>query len=965
MADGGIRESAARRIEELINQESSGENDISLYARTFTGKAIEGIYQAATGTKQLTEKEQIELGKKCDQYAEITADTVSMVPVFKAKSAGLIRACLLSGEKDNFGTFAKNALEGAALNKIGRLSAPESSLSRCLEAQVGRGVQLQATRHFVIGAGFGTVKASFNEHTWKDQYGEIDPVTGLSRVAGTAFLAGAVSVPAGLLSDGLISKIAPHGLESTAARPMRTLGAGVISGSFSGSLSGGLDAYLAGGTAGEVGTACKEGLVVGGLTGLGMFGFLSGKPSVAGLRFPNESHLRHETVLGAPKANITAKKSTPFHLIEETVDYIPSARELASLTFQGQPLSLPEKLARLNGYESKVVDLPFLKSETSKSLKPELKPSTLLSEYYDQAVDFKETPVRSYRIDNVEVLVPESYAGELDQVLRWRETIETNRGPESRNRVAEARKELSSSPYMADMHPIDFAGLLEQLPDRNLIRRVILRSQASPVDPWHRQIHGEDFQAAATASPDGTITFYRARRHKPVEENLRHEWAHLLDFEDTHGSSLFDSAARAEQDGYYVSEYATHNLEENYAEHMAQFLHPDAREFLTLVTQAPLRSIGLSRTLNTSLEAVQKSLQSTQQRVISDRIAFVHKNILPQAQKIAEQQMWLAEHGVVNSPDTNQQRTREAAAAAEVIGFIGDDEHLHSLRVLAKESQNEAVRNSGLAALIARTMRRGQVSAGYDVLPAPADSLSAKARQADVAELMADLGQNGSRSRQAILNFLENESNPHFSVVRKLLQLDPGRSDSHILALGLMNETNLPALKELGWQKAQAASSGSREKQMLVALHALKYEVAYQRPALEMLAGMGDPLLTDTFRSYRYSSDPQITRLAGLGLEQIKSRQLMLRTDIGIQTSSLARQSQILQESQALLRSPEQSHYAVPPLLKLYLHGEAGIRVSAGRNLRNLCQETVLKQYVRQMGLEEPQRKPDLEALLQ
>ena len=110
-----------------------------------------------------------------DELAKVAADTLAFLPSMKWTAGGALRAAILvnphEGAGENLAGFGKNFLEGAALNKVGRLALPEGAFSKALTARLGDGLLSESVAHLSVGFGIGAVKSGFNQVSWKDEAG--------------------------------------------------------------------------------------------------------------------------------------------------------------------------------------------------------------------------------------------------------------------------------------------------------------------------------------------------------------------------------------------------------------------------------------------------------------------------------------------------------------------------------------------------------------------------------------------------------------------------------------------------------------------------------------------------------------------------------------------------------------------------------------------------------------------------
>src|SRR5262249_44729684 len=188
------------------------------------------------------------------------------------------------------------------------------------------------------------------------------------------------------------------------------------------------------------------------------------------------------------------------------------------------------------------------------------------------------------------------------------------------------------------------------------------------------QVYKPDFQAAASASPEGVITFYAPHRHGSLREMLFHEWSHLVKFKLADESTLFDMAARLEKDGYFGSQYSKFSNHENFAVHMGEeLLHWDADTFAALATSAPLRAAIFGRALARTFNTTPPWARSIYSEQFSARLDYLNKHVLPKAQEMLATQI-----------ETGDPASRKLAV--QLLGPLGNKSHLELLNPIARKS---------------------------------------------------------------------------------------------------------------------------------------------------------------------------------------------------------------------------------------------------------------------------------------
>jgi Leucine-rich repeat (LRR) protein len=257
-------------------------------------------------------------------------------------------------------------------------------------------------------------------------------------------------------------------------------------------------------------------------------------------------------------------------------------------------------------------------------------------------------PTRVYDIDGhkTKLLLPEDYALELDAVRRLRhnaadlrnqfnERIYDQGREAGRERWLEAEKRLADHPLKDHPVPEDFVAMLERLPDSTLVKQIVVRNESDPHKLYNQQVYGKNFEAAATASQEGVITFYQPRRGHFLAETIAHEWSHLIDFAMPETHYLFKTAAEIERNGHYARHYGRFNDAENYAVQLGEeLLNPEPARFTTAAMSAPLRTTVLMlHGLDPVLKMIPENQRSPYHQQFSDRVEWVRKHVLPAAEE--------------------------------------------------------------------------------------------------------------------------------------------------------------------------------------------------------------------------------------------------------------------------------------------------------------------------------------------
>lgn len=259
------------------------------------------------------------------------------------------------------------------------------------------------------------------------------------------------------------------------------------------------------------------------------------------------------------------------------------------------------------------------------------RPAEFTSEQHFLRTGLKNEEVqgRVYELGEVQIAVPEAYAGKLDLVRQYRTEIA---GKPAGQHQSIAKRILGEDSHLATRAlPEDFVNAIEALPDSRLLRRLNLLDINNPQDVWNRQqMNDPSFTSVAVKGPEGEVTFFRKLHDRYLQSDVSHEWAHALRDRRPNDGQLFDVAAEIEAGGYMQRPYAGKKPSENWAVHLGEdFLNRDADVFINLTRQAPVRSVVLARALQ---ESVANST-SPHAEIYRGRLNHVEQNVWPQVRQ--------------------------------------------------------------------------------------------------------------------------------------------------------------------------------------------------------------------------------------------------------------------------------------------------------------------------------------------
>ncbi len=572
----GERKSEPQRLDEtdkhtgLLDEIFKGRKE-----RTLAGCAIGTVRDAFSG--QLTEEEKIKRAEGNDFVATIAADTAAMMSK-KMAVGGLVRATLLAdtkGDARDFALgFAKDGLEGAGLNYIGKMAQPGSRAFELAGARFGVGLKQEIALHAGSGALFGALKAGADPMAWRDQNGHFSFQSGLNNLTdwkkmSTATLSGAViNVPAGMIGMRIARSATLSVANRTGSEALGTVTGGVFSGAGSGAVFGGLDATVHGKSLSEIGKSTLDGMLIGAGTGGAMSGWHALRP---GQNRPLETRLQEKL---QPKSQepvqerlITDGKGVAAAGRESAAVSDASAQKLTNALDKLTPLQLAKMFEVHEGasYTSQPKESVAklhrqLVSQDPGEMKilrvkndPERPQAFSSDAEFLKWVEPHTEPSRVYKIDgtDVKISIPESYARKLDKVRQVRfwaeqETPSFDNLPLDHRKVLQknimegdmdlprivfkdkadhiakvirARVELGTDAYNRRALPEDFVQAVKELPDPSLLKELVLLDEPYYRDSYDPEIGGlakTSSRSAANASREGVITFFEQTNGRPM-----------------------------------------------------------------------------------------------------------------------------------------------------------------------------------------------------------------------------------------------------------------------------------------------------------------------------------------------------------------------------------------------------------------------------------------------------------------
>lgn len=858
---------------------SSGDNS-ETSAKTLGGQLIERVHNAFSSAVLLGEKEKAQRGQRSDQLAEVVGDTVAMLPVAKWGTAGVIRAGIMLDTKSNFlegaGGFAKNFAEGAALNKFAGVAFGENRLNLAIERQIGKGLSSEAARYAIGGAGIGGVKAIFRPDTWVSQEGNVDLLAGGYETLKSAGGGAALAIPGGFIG----SRIAQAGFalnsrgfvsENNALRI-----AGLGSGYFSGAAVGGVQALAAGADLKTTVSMMNESGLLGAATG--------------GLTI---SALKHFQL---PKEQITSTDNSgrvPVNMryaATESIEngfnpqYLSSAdspidpAKIQALKFLGGrdrgDDSLASKLQDLGSYHSEdmIFHLPKPNAEAIAAKSAQFK------DFVRDGMIEQLTPTRTWNVRGVPVTMTESYAAKLDEVVRLRmyaarEHTATN--PAEKRLALQSKEQLKSNPLKDRAHAVDFLHLIEELPDRSLVKRIVISENSNPSDAWLSKTYKPNFKAAATASEEsGTLSFYAQNRGYELGQYMRHEWGHLLMWAAKPEQAGFARAAELEKEdfqskkAYYITEYSKKDNDENWAEHIRGLLHPDPKVFLEVAHNAPVRSMVMGTALVKSLSQAGHEHGSTVSEGIAGRLAYLQSEIMPLAKND------LAYHLSIT-------KGQKGILSAELLGKYASEKELALLTQTAKHETDTLLAKAAFDAAFRNITEKGAIAYDYSRQSLPNN------RPQQVQFLMDQLSPGG-QNRDRALTYLQTVSADRHAWYNNLFSLNSVDDATRLnKVIGLLDTATDTPTQKLAWKHALEAIGDNSEGRVNLALRALEKYPRLTEEAAAILSKDGQgkvlPFLEDLTTHY----NGRVADLAKQGIERINKDNILTLSTKGLRSDDM------------------------------------------------------------------------------
>lgn len=552
---------------------------------TLLGSAIGVTWDTVSGPAG-TEEQKVERARKSDQYAEITADTISSIPRVGTLTGGLARGVLLSDVSGELGVggysqkFALDVAQGSLLNRVGKFGMSASARAASQGVMLPLGAELKT--HFLTGAGFGVVKTAFQSSTYKDAEGNFSAGSTITNFAVGTGLGGTLSVPAGYLGlrVGRASSVLLGNAENSVSQTVvKNVVTGAAGGGAGGAVFGGVEAAREKMSLGHI----MNGVMEGGLIGMGTGALMGGAekvhrplssksflPETASVKPLDVPEAAPGKAFKADGPDTTARTTSASDAetsvrerrrmtLEERIAYLWSDEgrmkaydELSFKPFEAVSIKELQPKLKVAGTESRnefelKADVSAKHEDLVKLVKPPGAKEASWSEFM-KLLDFKQRDHVVYQVDKLStrISVPQEYAVQLNEVRALRRSAEM---PESYRILPESIK----TKLEAQAAQGDARGFAEVLPPAEVTKVVAVfeARKALAVHPLRNRVLPEDVIPLLEAMPQS---------QKITEVTLSDKPSFIDAFNRVeYDSPRFSSAARVGQDGHVVFSQAELN----------------------------------------------------------------------------------------------------------------------------------------------------------------------------------------------------------------------------------------------------------------------------------------------------------------------------------------------------------------------------------------------------------------------
>lgn len=866
--------------------------------KTLAARAL-GFVEEAIMPSKTGEQRAVRAGRN-EFVAEIIADTVAMLPCTKWYVAGGFRSLFLSSSDKGVTGAGLDFVQGAALNKVARLAMPGSRMTTLFEKIENKAMREVAT-HATVGLGFGLASTGFRPESWHDKNGEFSISAGVTNVGSAGLLGAFINVPAGAIG----SRIGKMTLNSSLSRKFALDDAYVLSnvtaGTTGGIIFGGVDALAHG-------RPVWESMLTGGFVG----GFTGGTIGVA-TRPRYNFNPNNSLPEGGDLALAPAGKTKFDRPIIDKVgkgkhaeyNVTPEVYEKLHINVSARETPLEQRVAVLGPHDL-VTYVQDVQKPGAASKVGDYK--TFGAWARDWMVE-SHTPARRYTFGPNEVVVPEKYATQLDEVLNLRMIVEQERAVRAAGDADQiaaleaAKQQLQAHPMRDRAHAVDLIPFLEELPDRSLVKRIILHDNKNPEDPWHRKTYKPDFESAASAAEDGTVSYYEQNRDFFSRETTHHEWSHLLE-NKVKRESAANEAAFGYEKAWDPSHYSRRDKSEMFAEMGASLLHPDGDQFLLAAHKAPVRTAIYTSAMEQALNAVPAPFRSVFAAQYQARVNYVKENILPQAR-------------LELSGSLNGGNRADRVASAKVLGLIGNQDSLLQLKGMAQQGHDASTTKAAFEAARDYVTRGKRGLANYELLN-PEQTVNAQ------ATYLAEMAQKGSASRQMAIDGLYQMrgTSERARLFHELFVLGNRKNVTGVeqaRALKIVDDIPDTLGKQMALRETLNLTSDPNTRVDL-ALSAMTRNPSLHVEGLRTVADLAQPRTKAILEMFAAGDDPVARDLAKQGLAKIARTETVDKAIAGLKDPNTHERQISITELAAT-----KDRRAIKPLVDMYLHGETMI----------------------------------------
>lgn len=604
-----------------------------------------------------TDKDSSVLHKLVDEAVPLNAtcktiveESIKSAPLFIAGSKGLaltLATHALAEMKDNSNGSERisQGLSGAGKGFIIRKGFDAfARLSPVLE--------LLPTKYELAlrGAGLGVVsrltETAGTLDTWRDKQGNLDIAKGTALTGATVF--SPVALGCDVVSFGLTKGMhvglnaATKGLvDRNAMLSMSVMGTafgmnGSTIGEYTRQLSNNekLDWQ-------KIGSSAFIGAASGGLSSLpgGYQMHLRAQKILKSMDYENKAHA---TI--APHA--TTEKSPTYTLLTHANQR--QALRYADIVEPGdtKPMEFTETLpGQLDKLHKRLIDKPITTDYVSvwRPTNPSLPPGPNNGTVEQESCTFRNYSVNGHA---TQLSVTDSYAHKLESVreglVKQSEILDKGETKFGAPLTQKVIRELSHSQtfepetfqqYRYRLLPEDIVRHLDELPNSNLIKKILLLENNNPDD--YKDSSGSITRADAH-TPTGVMRLFALEYTTAFLRTMRHEWSHFLEGAYSQKFNAFSKAVGLENALNEVTKnprtYGLHSESENWAVLGEALLDPQAKTFVEWLNKAPNRSCVYSLALADSLvrNPAETSIHKNQ---FENRTNFVQTELVPRLQE--------------------------------------------------------------------------------------------------------------------------------------------------------------------------------------------------------------------------------------------------------------------------------------------------------------------------------------------